>query len=248
DAERPSLHSADWERVPFRDALQVIAGDVALLGRGADVLILRKGDTDLLIDTRGGLDHSDTEVSVAPLLITAQASGPLFAKGTLLRTPNGAQAVQFLDPGDLVMTRDHGAQVLVNCAAHDLGDMRLHVIKAGAAGDHLPLKDLVVTAGHGVILRSSLVQQVFRLDDILVPARLLGAVSAVSAQVGYAVTFATPQIVYANGIEVEAAGQATGHLPLRAQGRRARRLVIGLAESGAAWVDALPDAKQLAAE
>ena len=81
-----------------------------------------------------------------------------FAEGTRIATPLGEVAVETLRPGDLVLTADGrsvpvvwlGVQTLRRGFAHqDRSPIR---IAAGALGNGLPRRDLVVTAHHGMVL------------------------------------------------------------------------------------------------
>ena len=81
-----------------------------------------------------------------------------FAEGTRIATPAGEVAVETLAPGDLVLTADGravpvlwvGIQTLRRGFAHE--DRAPIRITRGALGEGLPLRDLVVTADHGMVL------------------------------------------------------------------------------------------------
>lgn len=81
-----------------------------------------------------------------------------FAAGTNIATPEGDRAVETLAIGDLVLTAD-GRTVAVKWLGHQtirkfLNGARIQPvrIRAGALGDGLPQRDLVVTGEHGMVI------------------------------------------------------------------------------------------------
>ena len=84
-----------------------------------------------------------------------------FLSGTMIETPTGPRAVETLRSGDLVMTRDHGAQPLVwssssHVSREDLDrspNKRPIQIAAGALGDGLPHRMVEVSPQHRVLVR-----------------------------------------------------------------------------------------------
>lgn len=84
-----------------------------------------------------------------------------FAKGTRIATPKGAVAVEVLAIGDLVLTVD-GRSVPVTWIGRQTRAPRfqrlgLIRIAAGALGGGLPLRDLLVTADHALVIEGLLV-------------------------------------------------------------------------------------------
>ena len=83
-----------------------------------------------------------------------------FATGTLIGTPNGPRAVEDLCAGELVLTADGAARQIVwtgsrdmDAAALDLSpNQRPVLIGAGALGGGLPLRDLVVSPQHRILM------------------------------------------------------------------------------------------------
>jgi hypothetical protein len=81
-----------------------------------------------------------------------------FAEDTLISTPDGETAVEALEIGDLVMTADGrsvpvkwiGRQTILKLFAGDRA--RPVRVTAGALGDGVPHRDLVVTSDHALIL------------------------------------------------------------------------------------------------
>jgi len=90
-----------------------------------------------------------------------------FATGTEIATPNGPVAVENLCVGDLVNTRDNGAQTLrwhgsTKVAA--TGDLAPIVISKGALGNS---RDLVVSPQHRILLKGWRAELMFGEPEIL---------------------------------------------------------------------------------
>ena len=104
---------------------------------------------------------------------------PCFTSGTQIETPNGPRAVETLSVGDEVLTLDHGPQHIRwigtrhlsrddLIAKHKLLPVR---IKAGALGNGLPHRDLLVSPQHRMLVRSAIAVRMFDAKEVLVPAR-----------------------------------------------------------------------------
>lgn len=111
--------------------------------------------------------------------------GPVcFARGTLIRTPDGEQPIEDIHAGDLVWTLDHGAQpvrwagmyrataaMMARSAA-----FRPILIKAGALGWGRPQRDLIVSPQHRLLVASPISARMFDGKGVLVAAKkLVGA-------------------------------------------------------------------------
>jgi hypothetical protein len=81
-----------------------------------------------------------------------------YAPGTLIDTPDGPLAIEVLKPGDLVMTRDHGAQTVrwTRSGDHLLEESEDEAkpvqIRAGALGWGRPAQDLIVSPQHRILV------------------------------------------------------------------------------------------------
>lgn len=101
-----------------------------------------------------------------------------FAAGTLIATPRGEVAVEDLAPGDLVVTADASAQPIVWTGGVTLNELDLARnpnlrpirISAGALGDRVPARDLVVSPQHRMLIRSAIAGRMFGAEEVLVPA------------------------------------------------------------------------------
>jgi hypothetical protein len=88
-----------------------------------------------------------------------------FLAGTMIATPAGETPVESLAIGDLVLTADGrvapvrwvGVQTVVSVFADRLRSFPIH-ITAGAFGDGLPARDLLVSPDHALMLDGVLVQ------------------------------------------------------------------------------------------
>lgn len=115
---------------------------------------------------------------------------PCFVAGTLIDTASGSRAVETLRPGDLVMTRDHGARVVnwvggrhLSAAALDLRpNLRPVRIKAGALGHGLPTRDLLLSPQHRVLVCSRIAERVSGAGEALVAACHLAGRAGIAAE------------------------------------------------------------------
>lgn len=136
------------------------------------------------------------------------SSVPCFVAGTLIRTPGGEVPVERLRPGDLVDTRDDGAQPLrwiggrTVAAAGMFAPIR---IRGGTYGNH---RMLMVSPEHRVLLRDSRAELLFGDAEVLVAAKdLVNGASvrwAPGGQVTYVhLMFDRHQVIFSEGLETE---------------------------------------------
>lgn len=106
---------------------------------------------------------------------------PCFTLGTLIATPSGERAVEELRPGDLVLTRDNGAQPLVWVGKrHFSGRMLLEnkhlrpvLIRQGALGGGVPHRDMRVSPNHRMLVSSDQTALYFQEREVLAAAKHL---------------------------------------------------------------------------
>ncbi len=159
-----------------------------------------------------------------------------FARGTRIATPAGAQAIETLRAGDLVATSDGRAEPIVwigrravsAAAMTETPGMRPVRIAAGALGNGLPLRDLLVSPQHRILIRSEIVARM--LDgprEALVAAKhLVGlpgiAIDETSRGIEYwHIMCRGHEVVLAEGSAAETL--LPGTEALKALGYRARR-------------------------
>lgn len=113
---------------------------------------------------------------------------PCFTKGTSIATEHGPTAVEQLRVGDRVQTADHGLQPVRWIGQVRLGPAELALrpelrpvrIRAGALGEGVPERDLMVSPQHRVIVRSRIAQRMFQTEEVLIPAIKLVGVEGIS--------------------------------------------------------------------
>jgi hypothetical protein len=121
-------------------------------------------------DHVAGRDGTDTVISIGADKIETLhfADGDVaicFMAGTMIRTPDGAVAVETLKRGDLVMTSDGravpvtwlGRQTISTRFADPLRVLPIR-IRAGALGECMPARDLLVSPDHALFVGGVLVQ------------------------------------------------------------------------------------------
>lgn len=140
-----------------------------------------------------------------------------FAQGTLIQTPDGTAAVESLQPQDLVRSID-GTDVPVQLRlSRHLGAAELRAnpklrpirITAGALGQGLPTRDLLVSPQHRMLATGALCARMFGEEQVLVSARKLEALPGIYAdqtldEVTYHhIIFAAHQVVFAEAAPSE---------------------------------------------
>ena len=91
--------------------------------------------------------------------------------GTLIATPDGDRRAEQLKPGDLVMTKDDGAQALRWIGSRKVkakGNFAPIHIRANTLGQHC---DLLVSPLHRVLIKDVLAELPFGGSKVLVAAR-----------------------------------------------------------------------------
>jgi hypothetical protein len=140
-----------------------------------------------------------------------------FAAGTLIATENGNIPVENLTPGQRVQTRDDGAQVLEWIGQSHLDKIDLQFrpalrpirIKAGALGDGMPARDLVVSPQHRILIRSAIALRMFAQKEVLVAAKHLVGLDGIAVATDiddvtyYHVMCAKHQIIISEGAATE---------------------------------------------
>ncbi|GKY88985.1 Ig-like domain-containing protein [Sinisalibacter aestuarii] len=106
---------------------------------------------------------------------------PCFTPGTMIATPKGERRVEELEPGDRVITRDNGIQEIKwvghkpitfkELAAAD--HLKPVLIKAGALGNGLPERDMMVSPNHRVLVANDRTTLYFDEREVLAAAKHL---------------------------------------------------------------------------
>ena len=162
-----------------------------------------------------------------------------FVKGTLIETEFGSVAIQNIRVGDLVMTAEGLHPVRWIGSSHVdtsqlLSNPKLFPVRvsAGALGDGLPKRDLLVSRQHRMLVRSPIAKRMFGTADVLVHAIKLTKLSGIyqdqsTTHVTYFhMLFDDHQVVFAEGAPSESL--YTGPEALKAISDEARDEVLAL--------------------
>ncbi len=138
--------------------------------------------------------------------------------GAMIETPNGPTAVEDLSVGDVVLTKGNGPQRLrwvgsktVDFAAQGVAAEKLRPVRisAGALGQGLPAKDLLVSRQHRILVSSKVSERMFGSPDVLVSAIKLAALPGIYVDeditevVYYHLLFDQHEVIFADGAPSE---------------------------------------------
>jgi hypothetical protein len=143
----------------------VVLGSVAVTGSNITPGTVDAGSFGPLTVTTSGSD----------LIFDPVGSTLCFLGGTLIATPDGEAAVETMKPGDLVLTADGravpvrwiGINTVSTRFADPLRTMPIR-ISAGALGEGLPLRDLLISPDHGLLLGGILAQAGALVDGLAI--------------------------------------------------------------------------------
>ncbi len=135
-----------------------------------------------------------------------------FAPGTLILTLDGEIPVEFLTPGDRVITR-RGVRSLKAIMRHGLPEGTARIKIAADALGGKPEKDITLMPGQRMIIRDWRARALWG-TDIAAPqaARLVDGEYITSeaggSQIMLSLYFGVPEVIYANGLELASADKA----------------------------------------
>ncbi|WP_378949001.1 Hint domain-containing protein [Paracoccus sp. R86501] len=196
---------------------------------------------NLTFGADAGIALNGIDASNVNLLLSAETTGVVcFARGSLIDTPSGQVAIEDLQAGDLVRTMDRGFQELrwIGSRQLDAIDLRQHPrllpirIKAGALGEGLPEKDLIVSPQHRMLVRSAIAKRMFGTHEVLIPANKLLILDGIDIDEAatsveyFHMLFDQHEIVFANGSAAESL--FTGAEAIRSLTEEAKREVFTL--------------------
>lgn len=112
---------------------------------------------------------------------------PCFTPGTKIATPKGERNVEDLRMGDRVITRDNGIQEIRWIGKRQLSGQELRkaphlnpvLIQAGALGNGLPERDMMVSPNHRVLVANDKTTLYFEEREVLVAAKHLTGLDGV---------------------------------------------------------------------
>ena len=141
-----------------------LVGTVQSVG-GATVYVVTDGFGDYFGVVAGGTNMSAGIASQPIPSNTVTWNLACFLSGTMIATPDGERLVETLAAGDLVLTADGAAKPVRwlgrTTQARLFADPARALpvrIKAGALGENLPVRDLLVSPGHAMLIDGVLVQ------------------------------------------------------------------------------------------
>ncbi|MEL6410954.1 MAG: Hint domain-containing protein [Pseudomonadota bacterium] len=205
----------------FIDAIVVAETQTINGGDTATVVIdgQSNSDVDLFLEEEQSRDNEMGHV-LETVGIVAFEDGLIVAcltLGAMIDTPEGPRAVEALKTGDLVSTYDNGAQPLDLTLSRHLaqGELRQNPsmrpvrILAGALGQGLPKRDLLVSPQHRFLVRSPVAKRMFGTGEVLISANKLTVLPGVfvdqdiDAVTYIHLVFQTHQIIFAEGAPTE---------------------------------------------
>lgn len=171
-------------------------------------------------------------------VFTDRSCFPCFGRGTLIQTEFGPVPVEALRAEMKVWTRDNGLKPLIWTGSRHLGALHLRAypnlrpirICAGALGQNLPERDLLVSPQHRVLVRSKIAQRMFGTFEVLVAAKQLLQLDGIDVaedldEVDYFhLLFDQHEIVVSEGAETESL--YTGPEALKSVGPAAREEIL----------------------
>ncbi|WP_172300424.1 Hint domain-containing protein [Pseudoruegeria sp. HB172150] len=167
-------------------------------------------------DVTGGASTPHFRGDLSPSVIC-------FTPDTVIATPGGPRLVAELAEGDLVQTKDDGAQPVRWVGRRRVSGARLYTmpelrpvrIRAGAVGMDVPDADLIVSPQHRMLIRGAVARDLFSADEVLVAAKdMVNDHSILVDRQLREVTYVhllldRHSILFANGLETESFHPAT---------------------------------------
>ena len=158
----------------------------------------------------------------------AEGSGGVicFTPGTRISTPEGLIPIEHLREGDLVQTKDNGAQPIRWIGSRHMTGARLFAmphlrpirIHSGHFLQDLPDQDLIVSPQHRILIKGPVARELFNTPEVLVAAKDLinGETITVDLKLRE-VTYIhllldRHQVMWANGVETESFHPASAAL------------------------------------
>ena len=126
--------------------------------------------------------------------------------GTMVRTLDGLLPVDFLTPGDRIVTRA-GARRLTSISVVARKQVDLVRVKASTMGHDRPDQDILLSPGQPVIIRDWRAQVLYGAPVAAIPAARLADGEFVCVEVHrnvrlYTLRFDEDEVIYAEGLEL----------------------------------------------
>ena len=184
--------------------------------------------------------NSETNHTTEVVGIVAFEDGLItcFTSGTKIAVPGGTHAIEELAIGDRVLTKDRTPQAICwigrrKYTAHQLEQnpkLRPVRILAGALGQGLPKRDMLVSRQHRMLLQSRIAERMFGKSEVLVSAIKLTGLPGIFVDeavhsVDYVhLLFQQHEIIYAEGTLTESL--FTGPEALKSVSAEARQEIL----------------------
>ena len=182
---------------------------------GETMVILELADGTLIgFNTDGtALTNGNTKVKLSDLVDDPIV--PCFTPGMQILTPDGYVLVENLQEGDLIQTRDNGAQPARKILLRDLRssemteELKPICVSKGALGTNLPFSDITVSPQHRFCISDWRAQLIFGENEVLATAKSLCNDNSIRRlndirEVTYIhIILDDHQIITANGLETE---------------------------------------------
>lgn len=231
----PSASAARQRALPESEPAFQLGFDVTDGFRAYSVSVVEPGaGHGALLMFSGPLPPVDTDLWVVRVQTEAaefnrlsdQPTGVIcFTPGTRIRTDRGDVAVDEIDEGDRIQTKDNGLQQVLWKGEKRISGARLYAmpelrpirLRSGALGLERPDEDLIVSPSHRLLMQGAKARALFNTDEVLIRARDLVDDRYVVrdltlASVTYVHLFLPHhEVVFANGLETESfhpAGEA----------------------------------------
>ena len=146
----------------------------------------------------------------APFSRSAGGAGMLPAPGmlagTMVRTLEGVLPVEYLTPGDRIVTRS-GARRLTSISVVSRKMVDLVRIRASTMGHDRPDQDLLLSPGQPVVIRDWRAQALYGVPAAAIPAARLADGEFVCLETHrqvrlFALRFDDEEVIYAEGLEI----------------------------------------------
>jgi hypothetical protein len=126
--------------------------------------------------------------------------------GTMVRTLEGVLPVEYLTPGDRIVTRN-GARRLTSVSVQARKMVDLVRIRASTLGHDRPEQDLLVSPGQPILIRDWRAQAIFGAPVAAVPAARLADGEFVCIETHrqvriFMLRFDEDEVIYAEGLEL----------------------------------------------
>ena len=196
-----------------------------------------------------GIDYLEAQPFALPARAATPeeiAALPCLGAGATIATAEGPVPVDWLRPGDRVLTRDNGYQPLWWVGGHTMprrapAETRPLRLGGGCFGEALPERDVLLSPGTGVLLAGQELELWFAETEMFAKARDAqpNAEIGTGRQQLYSLLFARPEVILAEGMWVSTVHADAGYLALlpdRVRAAIAARIVDGHDSPARAWL------------